>query len=87
MDNGIYWIVSYPKSGNTWCRMILNNYIANLNEPLNINHLNTKFISSNRKFFDEIIGLSSSDMSEDEIKLYQPEVYKELIKTQMKIYL
>lgn len=79
-NNGIYWLASYPKSGNTWTRMVLNNYRLNLDSPLDINKANSKNISSNRNFFDELTGLSSSDMSTKEIRNYQPEVYKELLR-------
>jgi len=35
----IVWIASYPKSGNTWLRVFLANYISNPSEPLSINKL------------------------------------------------
>jgi len=35
----IVWIASYPKSGNTWVRVFLANYIANTDEPVSINNL------------------------------------------------
>jgi hypothetical protein len=35
----LYWLASYPKSGNTWLRIFLANWFANAPEPLNINRL------------------------------------------------
>jgi hypothetical protein len=36
---GIIWIASYPKSGNTWVRAFLANYVANGDQPVDINAL------------------------------------------------
>lgn len=35
----LVWIASYPKSGNTWMRAFLQNYIRNTSVPCNINRL------------------------------------------------
>ena len=35
----IVWLASYPKSGNTWTRMFLANYLLNAREPLPINQV------------------------------------------------
>jgi aryl sulfotransferase len=62
------WLVSYPKSGNTWLRVLLSNYRrivlgpANLNEPL----IGTQSHLS-RHGFDEIMGIPSSELSEEEL--------------------
>jgi len=37
MKKSIVWMASYPKSGNTWARIFLANYIANAREPVPIN--------------------------------------------------
>lgn len=37
MKRSIVWLASYPKSGNTWMRIFLANYLANLSKPLSIN--------------------------------------------------
>ena len=36
---GIIWLASYPKSGNTWLRAFLANYLSNPAKPLPINDL------------------------------------------------
>ena len=36
---GIIWLASYPKSGNTWLRAFLANYMQNPEQPLPINDL------------------------------------------------
>jgi hypothetical protein len=35
----IVWLASYPKSGNTWLRIFLANYISNSSRPASINDL------------------------------------------------
>jgi hypothetical protein len=35
----LVWIASYPKSGNTWIRAFLHNYIRQPDAPYDINHL------------------------------------------------
>lgn len=37
MKKSIVWLASYPKSGNTWTRIFLANYLANRDTPLSIN--------------------------------------------------
>lgn len=40
MKNSIVWLASYPKSGNTWTRIFLANYLANSQQPVPINQVN-----------------------------------------------
>lgn len=35
----IAWLASYPKSGNTWLRIFLANYLTNGSEPVSINRI------------------------------------------------
>lgn len=37
--NSIVWLASYPKSGNTWTRIFLANYLMNPKEPVPINEV------------------------------------------------
>lgn len=36
---GILWLASYPKSGNTWLRAFLHNFMRNPDQPYDINRL------------------------------------------------
>ncbi|NIR32834.1 MAG: sulfotransferase domain-containing protein, partial [Gammaproteobacteria bacterium] len=36
---GIIWLASYPKSGNTWLRAFLANFLRNPDKPIPINDL------------------------------------------------
>lgn len=72
----IIWLVSYPKSGNTWFRVFLTNLLSESNVPASINDLAETSISSSRKIFDEYTGLSSSDLTFEEIDNMRPDVYR-----------
>ncbi|MCZ4353812.1 sulfotransferase domain-containing protein [Roseovarius aestuarii] len=39
MKKSIVWLASYPKSGNTWTRIFLANYLMNPKEPVPINEV------------------------------------------------
>jgi len=76
--NNIYWLASYPKSGNTWTRVFLSNYLSGSSEPADINNIETDTIASSRRLFDDRIGLASSDMNEKTINNYRPMLYEML---------
>jgi uncharacterized membrane protein (UPF0127 family) len=78
-ENGggaICWLASFPKSGNTWTRILLSNLLAadtiGENDFVSLDGL----FSSNRPLFDSITGLSSSDMTDEEIDLLRPDYYR-----------
>ncbi len=73
----IDWLASYPKSGNTWMRLLLANYYSEQDEPYDINKPGvTNGIASSRWRFDETLGLTSSDMTALEIQQLQPYIYE-----------
>ncbi|RPH33336.1 MAG: sulfotransferase domain-containing protein [Bacteroidales bacterium] len=72
----IVWLASYPKSGNTWFRVFLSNLLSKADQPADINNLFATPIASNRELFDEATGLSSSDLTPDEIDNLRPGVYE-----------
>ena len=74
----IVWIASYPKSGNTWFRAVLNNLVSGPDDAKSINELDLSGIASSRTLFDQLSGISSSDLSVDEIEKYRPMVYRQL---------
>ena len=39
MKKSIVWLASYPKSGNTWLRVFIANYLANSTVPVSINQV------------------------------------------------
>ena len=61
----IVWLASYPKSGNTWVRIFLANYLANKTDALPINQAHRFTIGdSDVKLFARVAGgpLDVSDM-------------------------
>jgi hypothetical protein len=73
---GIYWLASYPKSGNTWLRTVLMNFRANAEQPVDINGLSTGRIASNRIWVDDVCGFDTSDLRQEEIENLRPEIYR-----------
>ena len=72
----IFWLASYPKSGNTWMRIFLSNYIADGEKPVNINDLLSNRIASSRTLFDEYSGINAAEMDVEMVDRYRPEVYR-----------
>ncbi|WP_271079531.1 sulfotransferase domain-containing protein [Aurantiacibacter sp. MUD61] len=75
MRRGIYWIASYPKSGNTWVRILLSNLVGDVENTDPFQLALVSGISSDRQQFDEIVGLSSSDLTPEEVDIYRPHLY------------
>lgn len=75
---GIVWLASYPKSGNTWLRVFLTNYLRDGDEAAEINDLDSGPIASARDIFDRVIGVEASDLTPEEIDRFRPAVYEQL---------
>jgi aryl sulfotransferase len=71
-----YWLASYPKSGNTWMRILLTNYLQNSDEPADINKLRGAPIASDRVWFDEWVGVEASVLDDTTIERLRPGVYR-----------
>lgn len=57
MKKSIVWLASYPKSGNTWTRIFLSNYLVNAKEPIPINQAHRMvLIDSNTKTYNIAAG-------------------------------
>lgn len=68
---GIYWLASYPKSGNTWLRLLLHSYFAG-GAAVDINGMTSDGGHiSDRAQFDEAIGLAASDLTDAEIAAWR----------------
>lgn len=72
----IDWLASYPKSGNTWLRLLLANYFSESDAPHDINAPGvTRGVAGSRWLFDTMLGVSSSDLLPAEIQALRPQVY------------
>jgi aryl sulfotransferase len=73
------WLASYPKSGNTWFRMLVANLSATDGKPVDINDLPERGgIASARGPFDHLLLIDSGLLTHDEIDCLRPRVYEEL---------
>ena len=66
-NNKIFWLASYPKSGNTWFRIFLTDLLNTDQEALDLNSIGYGQELSDRKKFDELNGFNSTDLSPSEI--------------------
>jgi hypothetical protein len=73
------WLASYPKSGNTWLRMLIANLSARDDRPVDINNLPERGdIAAARAPFDRLLLIDSGLLTHDEIDGLRPQVYEEL---------
>ena len=78
IKKGIFWLASYPKSGNTWFRVFLKNLHEDSNNPVSIQDLSIEQsgdIGSSRAWLDETLGFDSADLYQSEIDCLRPQVY------------
>ena len=54
---GIFWLASYPKSGNTWTRSFLANLLNEQNIEIDINSLYTGSIASSPEWVEDALGI------------------------------
>lgn len=74
---GIVWLASFPKSGNTWFRILLANLAAGEKGPADINNLDERGgIASSRHEFEAATMLDSGLISQDDIDNLRPRVYE-----------
>ena len=70
------WLASYPKSGNTWFRILVANLWSNSASPVDINLIeSTDPIASARNPFDQQTLIDSSLLTNDEIDRLRPATY------------
>lgn len=72
----IVWLASYPKSGNTWLRAFLANFIANRADPVPLDELsNYAEDEANPDLFGALAGRPSSSLDISEIAALRPAVH------------
>lgn len=59
--NGILWLASYPKSGNTWLRVFLANLRTDASTPADINRLETSQFAA-RELWDRTVGWETAEL-------------------------
>jgi aryl sulfotransferase len=72
---GIFWLASYPKSGNTWLRAFLATLVSG--EPADINKMTfLGGIASNRFGLDEALGIAAADLTLEQQTNLRPRAYE-----------
>ena len=71
----ISWLVSYPKSGNTWIRFFLTNYLQKSYGPIHTEQIQSISVANNSIDFEKYTGLNPFELTDDEVDLYKPYVY------------
>lgn len=77
----ILWIASYPKSGNTWVRSFLHNYLNNTNQPVDINSLHQQSVDEVKSFRYRAFlpeNKSTTELSLEEICAIRPMVQAQM---------
>jgi aryl sulfotransferase len=73
---GFLWLASYPKSGSTWVRLLIQSALAD-GAPVNINAVTlADNIAVTRNHFDAITQISSSDLTASQILGWRPAVLR-----------
>lgn len=70
---GVIWLASYPKSGNTWLRLLLANLVGGGDQPARINNmgLNGRYLVK-RDGVDEVTQIDSDLLSHHEADRLRP---------------
>ena len=77
------WLASYPKSGNTWIRILIANLNAPRGVPVAINDLSAdRSLASAREPFDHFLLIDSGLLTHEEIDSLRPRLYEELARRQ-----
>jgi hypothetical protein len=75
----IVWLASYPKSGNTWLRIFLHNYIFEPAAPYDINALTDLSVSeSAAAFYQKYNPAPASQLSTQQVQAMRPKVHDDL---------
>jgi aryl sulfotransferase len=77
LPGGAVWIASYPKSGNTWMRILLSNLTGQPGAPRDINNLSLPgdSMASSRAMFEDQTLVDSHLLLPHEIEAWRPAVH------------
>ncbi|WP_203454683.1 sulfotransferase domain-containing protein [Legionella sp. MW5194] len=75
---GIFWLASYPKSGNTWFRIVLSQLLQPDSHLTLINNMDSILGSpmvANRGWMNKALGFDSAELSDDDVDKLRPKTY------------
>ncbi|MDH3475379.1 MAG: sulfotransferase domain-containing protein [Rhodospirillales bacterium] len=74
---GIIWLASYPKSGNTWLRAFLANFLANPVRPVPINDLPNFILGDNLLLhYEQFTSRKVDDLSDEDFARLRPRIHE-----------
>jgi hypothetical protein len=74
---GLIWLASYPKSGNTWTRVFLHNYIRPAEQTHDINEMTALTSTDNAPaWYKEFIDKPQEQWTPEEIAQARPKVHQ-----------
>ena len=80
MKKSIVWLASYPKSGNTWARIFLANYLIDAGEPIKINQVHRIGIGDSIAKTYRMVGGPDADLMQSEVTLaLRPKVLRAIV--------
>ena len=75
----LIWLASYPKSGNTWVRSLLANYLFSDGEPVSINALSKWAVGEmSVDHYKDLLPKPANEMPAEAICQIRPEVHRRL---------
>ncbi len=82
---GMIWLASYPKSGNTWLRVLLSNLVHGGDRPQDINELLLAgAVASDRELLGALTLLDSDLLRDDEIERLRPAILESFAAEQVR---
>lgn len=79
----ILWLASYPKSGNTWLRAFLANYLGDEARPVDINTLpHLSWGDMRAEPYADVAGRPAAELAWPEINRLRPAVHRRLAASQ-----
>lgn len=77
-DHGnLVWLVSYPKSGNTWLRILLTHLIDACHDTADINALTIGGDAASRRLIDALGHCPASELTLEELDALRPAAYRQ----------
>ena len=73
---GFVWLASYPKSGNTWFRMLLANLLVDSRKGVPLNRRPFRLAFGGGTHFEDLIGIAAGDCIGDETDRLIPALFR-----------
>jgi len=79
MSGSFVLVASYPKSGNTWTRIIFEKLRRGAGKAFSINELDASYHGISRRFaFDSYVPVNAADLLTEELENFLPDFYRQL---------